>query len=470
MGTNLKTDEFRQWYHRIANQTSTEDVTDIWRNNIERVLVPIIDSNESFSEKLSIIHKTNLYSLQPEAAISSYHLQWHLSLLKNNRFDLWGISDDFCEHPVINNQLTQIIDNKLLSPDFLCRVHYLNEIEKHIRFDDQHLTFAELGAGFGSLARILKLKYKNTTYLIFDLPETLYFSASFLRITFPEAKILLVENDTDISKYKDYDFVFVPIGMELKFAGIEIDLFLNTHSLGEMTNDVIQYWVQFIEREVCTRYIFMLNRFMNPLLQKSRLNENQSSLLFGREWNILRWEFEPDFERCPYNEITANPNLLLIAEWKANENNDDDHYRQKSNAILERVKKQDWYRITSSKDYRSQNIISTLLSFLLLGIIRNLPQPLVIFAKKVTYWKKKSVKSAFIYNIDDRMIVHPIISGRLVDYQMSGTLFELWESIRLNPTRDNLATMIKYFNFIKIGKFQQYEEFFYYKSRYKIFK
>ena len=153
--------------------------------------------------------------------------------------------------------------------------------------------------------------------------------------------------------------------MELKFAGIEIDLFLNTHSLGEMTNDVIQYWVQFIEREVRAHYIFMLNRFMNPLLQKSRLNENQSSLLFGREWNILRWGFEPDFERCPYNEITANPNLLLIAEWKANENKDDDHYRQKSNEILERVKKQDWYRITSSKDYLAKyHLCSFIVSFI----------------------------------------------------------------------------------------------------------
>ena len=82
-----------------------------------------------------------------------------------------------------------------------------------------------------------------------------------------------------------------------------------------MTNDAIQYWVRFIEREVSTRNIFMLNRFMTPLLQKNRLNENQSSLLFGREWDIARWEFEPDFERCPYNEITANPNLLLIAKW-----------------------------------------------------------------------------------------------------------------------------------------------------------
>jgi putative sugar O-methyltransferase len=467
MDTNPKIDECQQWYHRITNKRSSKGVTDIWENNIERLLVPIIDSNESFAKKLSTIHKTNLYSLQPEASISSYHLQWHLSLLKNNKFNLWDRPKDFCEHPIVSSQLTQVIDNKLLSPDFATRAHYLNEIEKHIDFEDRHLTFAELGAGFGSLARVLKLRFKNASYLIFDLPETLYFSAAFLQNTFPDAKILLVEKDTDVSNYKHYDFIFVPTGMEQKFSGIDVDLFLNTHSLGEMTNNVIQHWVRFIEQEVRTKNIFMLNRFMNPLLQKNRLDENQSSLLFGREWDILRWEFEPDFERCPYNEITANPNLLLIAKWEINDNKDSDYYSKKSDELLDKVKKQDWYQIVSSNDYRTKSFAATIFSFILLGIIRVLPQSLVILAKKATYWKKQSVKAAFIYNVDERMIVHPIISGRLTDYKMSSTIFELWESIRLNPTRDNFATMIKYLEFLSVGKFQQYEEYFYYKSRHK---
>ena len=464
MNSSAKFDEVQQWYHRVVKKPTTKIVTDIWENNIERVLVPIIDSNKPFADKLSAIHKTNLYSLQPEASISSYHLQWHLSLLKKNNFDLWSLPDDFCEHPVINDALTQTVANKLLSPDFVTRVHYLNEIEKTVSFEDRHLIFAELGAGFGSFTRVVKLKYKKSTCLIFDLPETLYFSASFLRETFPEAKILLVESDTDISSYKDYDFIFVPVGMENKFNGIEIDLFSNTHSLGEMTNQVIQHWVQFIEQEVCVLNIFMLNRFMTPMLQKNRIDENQSSLLFGREWEVLRWEFEPDFERCPYNEITANPNLLLIAKWRDNEQ-EDEIYREQSNKILERVKKQDWYQIVNSKDYRSKSFFSTILSFVLLGIIRALPQFMVILAKKATYWRKKSVKAAFIYSVDDRMIVHPIISGRLTDFQMSGTMFDLWESIRLNPTRDNFTVMIQYLNFLCIGKFQQYEELYYYTSR-----
>lgn len=469
MDINSKVDQFQEWYHRIANKSLDKNVTDIWENNIERLLVPIINSNQPFSEKLWAIHKTNLFSLQLDASISSFHLEWHLSLLKKNNFDLWERPAEFCEHHLINDHLAKTIGGKRLSPDFVTRLHYLNEIENYISLDEKHLILAELGAGFGSLARILKLKYKKSTLLIFDLPETLFFSASFLNYVFPEAKIMLVESDMDISDYKNYDFVFVPTGMENKFKGIEIDLFLNTHSLGEMTNDVIQHWVHFIEREVNTRNIFMLNRFMTPLLQKNRIDENQSSLIFGREWEVLRWEFEPDFERCPYNEITANPNLLLIARWNL-QNNVEESYRQKSKELLEKVKKQDWYQIVRSSDYRTQSFFSTLLSFILLVIIRNLPHFLVILAKKVTYWKKKSVKSAYIYSIDDRMIVHPIISGRLTDFQMSGTMFCLWESIRLNPTRENFAVMIQYLEFLSVGKFQQYEELFYYKSRYEFLK
>ena len=180
--------------------------------------------------------------------------------------------------------------------------------------------------------------------------------------------------------------------------------------------------------------------------------------------------------------------LLLIAKWNKNDNKDSDYYSKKSDELLDRVKKQDWYQIVSSNNYRTQSFAATIFSFILLGIIRVLPPFLVILAKKATYWKKKSVKAAFIYNVaklsrvefgrlvqtpsavDDRMIVHPIISGRLTDYKMSSTLFELWESIRLNSTRDNLATMIKYLEFLSVGKFQQYEEIFYYKSRHKTLK
>ena len=62
MDLNPEIDEFQQWHHRIKNKCSSKGVTDIWQNNIERLLVPIIDSNESFAEKLSTIHKTNLFT------------------------------------------------------------------------------------------------------------------------------------------------------------------------------------------------------------------------------------------------------------------------------------------------------------------------------------------------------------------------------------------------------------------------
>ena len=60
MNSSAKFDEVQQWYHRVVKKPTTKVVTDIWKNNIERVLVPIIDSTEPFPDKLSAIHKTNL--------------------------------------------------------------------------------------------------------------------------------------------------------------------------------------------------------------------------------------------------------------------------------------------------------------------------------------------------------------------------------------------------------------------------
>tara|TARA_Y100001960_G_scaffold310636_1_gene370331 strand:- start:463 stop:738 length:276 start_codon:yes stop_codon:yes gene_type:complete len=85
----------------------------------------------------------------------------------------------------------------------------------------------------------------------------------------------------------------------------------------------------------------------------------------------------------------------------------------------------------------------------------------------MTLWNSKSVRHAFIYYINGRILVHPIISGRLADFTMSGTMFQLWESIRLHPNLENVGTMIKYFEFLSVGKFIQYEEYYFYKDLYE---
>ena len=48
------------------------------------------------------------------------------------------------------------------------------------------------------------------------------------------------------------------------------------------------------------------------------------------------------------------------------------------------------------------------------------------------------------------------------DTTMTGGLFKLWESIRINPNKNNTELMVKYLN--KLAKQYPFEETFYYKK------
>jgi len=466
---NSQKDEVKEWYLRVSNMKSSKIVSDIWENNIETKLYPIIISEESLSKKLNTLFKTGVFSHQPENLSCEDPVKWQLSLLKKNGFNIDDQPPNFTDSDLISCMYTHEVNGRKMSPDFARRTQYLHEIEKNIKFDEKRLTFAELGSGCGALARMLKLRNKNSCYFLFDLPETLYFSCSFLKATFPDSKVLLVEESTDITNYKDYDFVFVPAGMEQKFNGIDVDLFINIHSLGEMPNEIISKWFNFMQKSINTKNIYMLNRFMSPYLQKHRTKENQASLLLDKYWDIIRWEYEPDWQRSPYNEISSHPALLIIAS-KDNVKHDDSSYRERSKSIMDQVKRQDWYQIITSPDHKSPGMLSDSISMILLNIAAILPKGIIKTIKKLTLWKKKSVRHAFLYQVDDRVLAHPLISGRLPDFTISGTMFQLWESIRLHPNLENVGTMIKYFEFLSVCKFLRYEEYYFYQDLYKKIK
>tara|TARA_B100000686_G_C16792070_1_gene979421 strand:- start:1753 stop:3165 length:1413 start_codon:yes stop_codon:yes gene_type:complete len=463
---NSGKDEIKEWYLTVSDRKSNKIVSDIWENNIERKMYPIILSEDPLEKKLNTLFETGVFSHQPENLSCEDPINWHISLLEKNGFDIKNRPQDFTDHDLISCMYTHEVNGRKFSPDFAHRTHYLNEIEKNIKFDDKRLTFAELGSGCGALVRMLKLRFKNSCYLLFDLPETLYFSGSFLKAAFPDSKTLFVEKNTDISNYKDYDFVFVPAGMEQKFNGVEVDLFTNIHSLGEMPNEVISKWFNFMERGLNIKNIFMLNRFLSPHLQKHRTKENQASLLLGKKWDVIRWEYEPDWQRSPYNEMSKHASLLIIAK-KGSLKEGDNSYHERSKAIMDQVKRQDWYQLVMSPKYNSPGMLSDSISMILLNIAAILPKSLIKTIKKLTLWNKKSVRHAFLYQVDDRILAHPLISGRLPDFTISGTMFQLWESIRLHPNLENVGTMIKYFEFLSVARFLRYEEYYFYKDLYE---
>ncbi|MEP7305685.1 MAG: putative sugar O-methyltransferase [Acidobacteriota bacterium] len=111
-------------------------------------------------------------------------------------------------------------------------------------------VIVELGAGYGGLAhQIVSCFGRPCTYLIFDLPEMLYWSAAFLIVNNP-GKRFHIDGGSDSSHASledicaENDFVFLP---SFKFDRIqelqEMALFVNLMSFQEMSDRQIEMYL-----------------------------------------------------------------------------------------------------------------------------------------------------------------------------------------------------------------------------------
>lgn len=397
-----------------------------WIANM-RGLIELIQAEKDPVKKIGTIHETVMYSINTaDEVIRQKMVAWYITYFQNQGIHLEDFSDHICESPYSNSKNSSQWQGRLVSPDFLRTVILCLEMKKYCQFPHERFRVLELGAGYGGLARTFKLFFPNTCTVITDIPETLYFSYLFLRLNFPDGKFCYVSDPSDLKKpLEDYDLVFVPTMFANVLEGKQFTLFYNTASLGEMRNEVIRYWMDFVQNKIAVKYFFGLNRYLNvidPACQKDRLNENCCSVLFDAHWKILQWELDPGFARCPYFETLVSRNLEIIAERLTHPCRRTQSENEKvSNEILNEISSQDWFTHPVVRNYR--------------------------IVMEASQWPLTNTRA-------DNLMTP--------DLTMGGTLFALWESIRLKPSAGNVEMMLQYLDVLE-GK-RPFEERYYYED------
>lgn len=140
--------------------------------------------------------------------------------------------------------------------------------------DMEHPVVADLGAGYGLLDYFLLRDRDTSTFLDFDLPETLCLAAFYLMTSWPDKKVLLYgERDFTPELVREYDLIFMPSFEMTKLSDGCIDLFINVNSLGEMNARSVNEYVRLICH--ASRYFFHINHEISP----NRYNDNERGLL-----------------------------------------------------------------------------------------------------------------------------------------------------------------------------------------------
>lgn len=401
--------EARELYRQTVNDPNYKR-SHIWNeaSDNHKQLTRIINTCETPEEVISSLENTDMYAIRiSDQRTFDLMMEWHRDVFL-------GPDGDDTLFPV---------PDIITTPNLYKMLFYVQEIAFSSRFPE---TVVELGGGNGQFARVLRqwgAQYNCPiqTHIDIDIPESLYMAYVCTRHWHPDDVCVWLPNN-DISIITPFvdkvlmdhyqpSFVFVPVGYEnlISFTDLKIDLFVNTASMGELPNETIRYWMDFVQNKINVKYFFGLNRYLNTIhgydchhgYCDARKNENEASVLFDDRWQVLKWELEPEFCRCPYEDPKIARYLEVIL--KRSDKQTIPH------SYLDNVRLEDWWR------YREVDAFGTHRS---------------------------------------NQMVH--------DLTQDGTLFKLWNALRLRPNSETYQMMLAYMK--HIGRPDMvFEEEFYYK-------
>ncbi len=154
------------------------------------------------------------------------------------------------------------LSEKLLYHGFVC-----DDIQKQIPppSGGKREVIVDIGAGYGGLDRLVKLYRQRSCIILVDFAETLILSGYYLRHSFPNARIALMEDLLERKEweriYEEYDFVLMVPEWLGRLPDGSVDLVVNTASMGFMAAEWIGFYLGEIDRIVREGgYFYSLNK------------------------------------------------------------------------------------------------------------------------------------------------------------------------------------------------------------------
>jgi putative sugar O-methyltransferase len=388
-----------------------------WREYIhdfKNIVLPTFQNKETKDILNSLFKSGSINSPYnyPDQFLAVDSLNYHIRRL-SYKGDLSNYFPNISEEGIFSgNAIIEISDGRKFSLDTFRYLAYVEKIETHLIKINNVRRYMELGSGNGGFTRVIKLLNPSIKCILIDLPEILFTSCTYLMYCFPKANHLYIIDSHEIKAAleSDADFIYVSNHLFEYFANsnLEIDLFCNMRSIGEMPQKYTEKYEQIFKR-LNINNIFLENRYLNLFspLHRTFLNyrktEITGSTWMKDNWNTIDFDLEPSWTLSPYESDHPRYLSLCLSKNKPSIFDDSD------NLIIEKIQRQYW---------RSKN-------------------------KKLRPWN---------------LAYHPLNFDQL-------TLSVLWEKNRKSPTSTSLILILDYIYFL--FKSKNVEEYEYYNKQLK---
>jgi|TARA_Y100000031_G_scaffold65973_1_gene73791 putative sugar O-methyltransferase len=221
-------------------------------------------------------------------------VEFYLQYIKDRGFNLDDFDKNIAESAFAPLGQTLEINGRLISIDFLVRFGICIDTLETIT--QQNVNVLDIGAGLGSLIRVVKLINPSARCTIIDIPGTLAMSYANLRKSFPESKFQVVTTVESVSEIDtSADFTFVPAFLASDFEDFSFDIVYNTGSMAEMSQSVVESYINLIQNKLDVKQFYSVNRYLEPD-DKNKTDKYQATwaVFLDSYWDISKWEYQPD--------------------------------------------------------------------------------------------------------------------------------------------------------------------------------
>lgn len=184
------------------------------------------------------------------------------------------------------------MDNKFISLDLLLSIdEFYSMYELNPSIATSKCIIAELGAGWGRLGYVLSKVNPLCTYIVFDLPEALLVSQSYLPKLLPAAKVSNYESTRNLEKIDRNTLLesnlwfLLPQDM-LKFEPGSVDFVITIASLQEMPEEYVTSYMNYFSKIASKGHCY-IKQLSDGVRSGHQLDEikNLESYHFPDNWN-----------------------------------------------------------------------------------------------------------------------------------------------------------------------------------------
>lgn len=277
------------------------------RSQIDTFTTPIevlhfAQTKIGFEHRGCVQHEGKFTALYERELMSSFgHLSHHLAAFADIENSAPDTTYDHNGRPISN--VLFYLARVILS----CLTHLPLPVPKLV---------LEIGGGYGALARLWMRNpiERPGCYLLLDMPESLFFADVFLRNEFGDRSVFYLTSDETISvaDIEKYRFILCPLSFFSSLLDVPIDLVINTGSIQEMTEEWVDFYTAWFDRQIC-RWFYSLNYFAQPIgalwesgnLWSPRLSPMWTARLL--RWNpaFVRMQSDRDYLEAIYEKCSS---------------------------------------------------------------------------------------------------------------------------------------------------------------------